>query len=911
MLWYAAANLLRSRRRTLSSILGVVLAVGFITGTLVAIDSSTRLTLDAILASVAYDYSINVPTVKYEELTADILAVPGVSALSISSAFGLQEVGTWDRPASIEADGLAVDPENLPARLADWGLRGTMVLPRGNVVLSEWAASRLNVDIGDVVYLRSKREEPIFVNLTVEGIILAPLSPVRPFPGSFEVYSPSFLAIHLNDVEWMRQQLGDLSFHSVTVQIWIDRDRFIDPFDMGVTRRNLGRFERELTEVTLEWGDLPYDNLSVALVVFEDAIAVRRTLFLFLSLPVVFLGLYLGAVGMDFGYADRRRELAVVKTRGAGGGQVFGLLIVEATIGGVLVAALGLAVGLGLSAVLMTAIASGLPSGPRYDAIFLSANTILVTVVLSVAFMAIVSHRSAKRTAGLPMVEALRHHAPGETEIGYRPTADAALLVLGLAIFAAVLFAHTNPGGIFSFLLGPASFALIPFAPVFLIVGLTRLLTRSTGRVYEWASRLFKPLARNLHHIVSRNLLRNPRRSSNMAVIIALGVAFGIFTLSVLASQLAWYDRQLRASIGADMSLVPPADDPNFSERLLALPDVAYVTKVARIRADVFPADPAVFAIEPATFFTVTRPEPWYFEGGDVDLARRLLARSGFVLVSKRYFEDAFLEIGDTLTIRAESYDETSGKIRRFAVEVRVGGVVRGLPGMPSGFAGFDRPSAIYGSFEMLGVFLSGFRVDSPFRPTSPERGGDTRYLVDLDDSVDWRAAKEAVLELGAFDVRVYEEEREQAAANPLLQSLLGFIYVEVAFAVVIVTGGLALVTYTASLERRGEFAGVVARGASGLQVAGLLLGESLSIMLIGLAIGTGAGLATSFAATQVLFIGPPGTPEPFVPFLFELPVEVILLTALAAAAMVLAALVISWRIARMNVAKVLKQRGG
>src|SRR5207245_3564358 len=42
LLRYAAADVLRSRRRTLTAILGVLLAVPFLAGTFIAIDSSTR-----------------------------------------------------------------------------------------------------------------------------------------------------------------------------------------------------------------------------------------------------------------------------------------------------------------------------------------------------------------------------------------------------------------------------------------------------------------------------------------------------------------------------------------------------------------------------------------------------------------------------------------------------------------------------------------------------------------------------------------------------------------------------------------------------------------------------------------------------------------------------------------------------
>src|SRR5213079_2260812 len=52
---YAAINVVRSRRRTITAMIGVLLAVTFVSGTFIAIDSSTRATLDAFLTNLPSD----------------------------------------------------------------------------------------------------------------------------------------------------------------------------------------------------------------------------------------------------------------------------------------------------------------------------------------------------------------------------------------------------------------------------------------------------------------------------------------------------------------------------------------------------------------------------------------------------------------------------------------------------------------------------------------------------------------------------------------------------------------------------------------------------------------------------------------------------------------------------------------
>src|SRR2546422_10867219 len=105
-----------------------------------------------------------------------------------------------------------------------------------------------------------------------------------------------------------------------------------------------------------------------------------------------------------------------------------------------------------------------------------------------------------------------------------------------------VLYARTNPQDFFTFLIGALFFIVLPFTPIFLIAGTTRLLTRATGRVYAWTARGCKPFAKYLYYVISRNLRRNARLSPKVAVIIAPGIAIGLFIIVAFSAQLAYYE---------------------------------------------------------------------------------------------------------------------------------------------------------------------------------------------------------------------------------------------------------------------------------------------------------------------------------------------------------------------------------
>src|SRR2546430_14600597 len=97
------------------------------------------------------------------------------------------------------------------------------------------------------------------------------------------------------------------------------------------------------------------------------------------------------------------------------------------------------------------------------------------------------------------------------------------------------------------------------------MVGSSRLLTRSSSLVYEAASRVTRPFTKNLYHVITRNLQRNPRRAANVAVIIGLGLAFGMFTLVTFSSQLAYQESQIRAEIGGGGFPWSPPPPPGVS----------------------------------------------------------------------------------------------------------------------------------------------------------------------------------------------------------------------------------------------------------------------------------------------------------------------------------------------------------
>jgi len=247
------------------------------------------------------------------------------------------------------------------------------------------------------------------------------------------------------------------------------------------------------------------------------------------------------------------------------------------------------------------------------------------------------------------------------------------------------------------------------------------------------------------------------------------------------------------------------------------------------------------------------------------------------------------LKVGDVLPLRRDMRSEPVNPV--------IGGTVRGLPGTSK--VGSGVPLGIYGSYETLKSLVDTRGAGSP---------DPIRYLVALRTGADWHAAKEGIRGLGASSIRVAAEEVEQLRSVPLFRAFFGFMELEMAFMVVILTAGLGLILYAATLEREVELAAIRSRGASGWQTAGLLIGEASSIMIVGLLVGAGVGVLSAYLATTM---GASGSGESLVPLFVIVPVASLLLLAAAPVAMIITSFFVSLRVVRMDVGRVLKLRGG
>jgi len=923
-------SVVRNWRRSASACLGVLLVVGIIAGENIAVDSTARGIWDSIAATLESHFSGTGPLNATNAVRENLTGVKGFREIAASAYLPVNAipVAAENRTTGFTYISLSVVRQDYEAALALRKFQGPLRIGGDNVTISGTIAEDFGLSVGDPFplnlsyydYTGAGGERYATYPLRVASILTRSESAfVGSFGGSYyggfgfgELYLGVDLALEvMADLNITASQYSPYGnpFESANYIGWLDDKVLVDPYDVDASKANIRRATRNIDLIVNQHGVYlggyggpgpipgPYPGfggsvLENALDMYAGMSTALRFLFLMLSLPVIVLGIYLGIVGVDLGMAERRREIGVLKARGASDGQIFRLLLIEALLLAVFAAIGGLLLGALLSQVLLALGAFPVFGATATPTFAVSTATILVASLFALLFMLAAAYRPFKRASTLTITEGLSYYTPGETTIQYRPTLDVILVVLGTLTFVVdVLLSGWSEFSILRFLLAGIFALLTPLAPFFLAFGLTRLLTRATPKVYEKASRTAKPLTGNLWPLVHRSLTRNPRRASNITVIMALALVFGLMITLLYSSQVARIERVVRADNGSDLRIDVNAPLGNDTAVVAATPGVAAVTQVWWTRSG-FP----IVVFDAADYLeTVPRDDYFILEGGWGSLTAA--QTPGKVLANKGLLDAYGAALGDLFPVPSTWLGGTTSD----KVTLTIAGVVRALPGLHEYSLAYD----FVGSSTPL-LFLDRATL---VNETAALNAAQTRLLVKAQPGTDPSTLGDTLQEKNpqGWLVHVAAEELASAMGSGGQASFLRLMTLQIAFMILIVTAGLGLILYTASLERRTEFAGMVARGADRRQVASLLLGEAWVILVLGLVIGTVLGLLTGWVFILTFMRSVPSPIEATLVFSWE-SLAVILATA---GSMLITATAIAWRSGRPHVVSILRQRGG
>ncbi|MGQ9588586.1 MAG: FtsX-like permease family protein, partial [Thermoplasmata archaeon] len=597
---YSLESVIRNKRRSLFAIMGIVLALSLIAGSFIAVDSSAlgmlRAAIDRVgVDFVAYDYSYN-----YSVPVDDPYLAPRLDAIrsvrDVDAASALATIGGWEfsngsftfSPYEYWYDYMVFLPEDSDKVLDAYKIDGQLPDP-GTAAISKATADEFDIEVGGSVICTcvqssswydngTWRQNYTFLNLTF--VVTQIWTQEESFESDWHYYYnesdedsvlvfdyPDPVVLNMADLAYVTNTMSSNNFtHSqgISYLIWLDREKVINLGDVPGTIDRIEFIQHRLQREGYEHGFSVYDSRLVGpLSELYPQLEGMKVLFLILSLPVVALGVYLSIVGVDLGVTERRREVGILKSRGASNKQVFSSLILESLSLGAFAGILGLALGLLVSRFLLEAATAFAYQGDgeaRISDYGMTSGTIILSVLFGILLTFLSSYRPFKTVSKTDVAESLHHYSPTVTGIGYKPRTDIVLLGISMLSIVSVLI---GPNWAFDqewswitrlivtllLLVGLVAFPAMPFL---LSLSVIRLLTRTSRKLYAKFTWIVKPWTKELHHLVDKNIVRNPRRASNLCVIISLALAFGLFISVTMESTMAYEKEMIVYEVGAD-----------------------------------------------------------------------------------------------------------------------------------------------------------------------------------------------------------------------------------------------------------------------------------------------------------------------------------------------------------------------
>jgi putative ABC transport system permease protein len=818
----ALARLRRSPSQTATQVVVLAAAVALLGAMILFIGHSLRTMTASATRSVALD--LQGPVRSYSQarsLATEIVHQPGVSQAAPAATAPFAEV-SHRGPEGITSAGrgaiLAVPPD-YPRKIDTFRLLYGSLQP-GQIVLDQQLAATLRARVGDSITLGSGKAPSWRFRVSGVALVTSPdllFQPLDPQLGPAPAQPPANVAIlplgtFARTIAPRLHALSSASIGSSTVPgaqagVQWQVQAQINPAALtGNPRHALARAGqiRNFLERTFTGRIRFVDNLSSALETAAEDALYADALFIMLAVPGALLALglaYLAALGT----VERdRRELALLRARGASRRQLLGLAGAPAAIVGSLAGLLG--GGLAFAAVAL------LIKGSVELTVARAATVVVVCLGLAIA-----GAMAARLATGLRVLSETVAAGRRAVRRPGRPLWQRLHLDLAALALSGLIYWLTASTG-FSAVVNPDSNPTLSlsiymfFAPALLWVGATLLLLRMRGRVFQSVA---KRLAGSRPSERRGFLLASAARRGDainrglllVGLLLAFGVSLGVFAATY--DQQAAVDAQL--TLGADVTATAPPGvtaKRNLPAKIARVPGVAATSAVDHSYAYVGPDLQDTFGIDAAKIGKATALRDSYFLGGGVQtMLGRLQSKPDGILVSKETITDYSLKVGDLLRLRI--LDHSSAKFR--TVPFHVIGAVQEFPSAP-------RDSFMVANLAYLSK-------------TDRAGGPNVVFAKTSEDTATVAARIATATRAEGVIVKNVRQQAVQTASSISAVDLTGISHLEEAFAIVLAAAAMWLFVSLLVNERQHEFATMAAIGASLRDVGAFVRSEAGAVL--------------------------------------------------------------------------------
>jgi putative ABC transport system permease protein len=875
----ALAGLVRSPGRTATRVLVLAAAVGLLGAMLLFIGNSLRTMTGSAVHTVPLD--LQGPVASYASArsvangVSHIRGVQHVEPAATAPFAGITHTGASGASSSGAGSLLAV-PEGYEHSFDVFRYLQGQLRP-GQIVLDQQLAATLQARIGDKVALRPRagaRPQTFTVSgvalITAPDVLFQPLNPaLGPAPSS----PPSNAAILPLDTfaHTIAPRLGAIApaapgssaVPGAQTGVQWQVHAQADPTTLGSTPSQA--YTRSLQTVNRIERSLPgqvqfVNNLSDKLNTAAGDALYAETLYIMLALPGALVGLGLAYIAA-LGTVERdRRELALLRARGATRLHLLALAGTESVAIGVAAGLLGTGAALAAAELLVK---GGVGLTPARGVVAGVACIALATVG------AMVARVGATASVWRASVSASRRGGGREG----KPLWQKLYLDLASLALSGLIYWLTASTG-FSAVVNPDSNPTLSlsvymfFAPALLWIGATLLLVRLRGRVLAWTARRIagdRAQTPRGFLLVSAGR-RGPAINRGLVVVgllLAFGVNLGIFTATY--NQQASVDAQL--TLGADVTAAAPpgvAAERNLPAKNAAVSGVKATTAVDHSYAYVGPDLQDTYGIDPRTFTRATSLRDSYFIGGTASgVLAKLRARPDGILVSKETIADYSLSMGDLLRLRV--LDHRNGHFN--VVPFHVVGVVQ------------EFPSAPRDSFMV---------ANSTYLQSADHAGGPNFIFAKSDDPTATAARVAAATRADGTIVKNIRDQTKATVSSITTVDLRGVSKILEVFTVILAAAAMGLFIALSLIERRTELATMAALGARLRELGAFVWSEAFLVMAAAIPLACVLGWLLSemlVAMLQHVFDPPPDTLAVPWRYLLELIGAALLATAVAALA--------------------------
>ncbi len=624
------AGVARRPARLLLTGLAVLVASFVVYATVLAQQITVRTMLDGLSGTPAtVDIVVggptpsgNLPQISAAEL-AQLRAVPGVAEAAGRTEFTGDTGGQY---LYIQAD-----PGSGPLAVAHV-TQGRYPSAPGEIAVSPRTADRMSLPVGTDVSLTTAWDDDGKPSKTVKLTVTGLAEGNEDY--GFTAYAPMAVVTALSPESTMFRVDLRLAPGADAEAVRTAVDRVVQ----SATATREGD-ERALVRSGAE---VRTDEANQAASQLNDLFAVVA---MFVAIAVVAAGLVATST-FRIVFAQRMRQLALLRAVGAGRGSISRALAAEGALTGFVAGLVGVLAALGVGHLLPPVlrgfgVAVSSPGVPVLPAAGVVVLSVLITVlaVLAPAF-------SAAKVAPLEALRAASTTA-GRRDIGKVRWAFGLLLALGAGAAAAYVLANLPGRDPQDYAAGPMLLTVVVSGALafFALMALGPVLVRPVLATVGWPLRRLGAMGR----LAVGGVGGAPRRAAAVSVVVALGVTLIAGVVVGGASVRVLADRELASAVPADFELTATGDarvPAGLVEQAGASPDLAHVTAYRRLDKITIGADKTPL---PATDLDMDALPT--MKKIDVSSGALSGVKPGAIAVSGLVADLSGLAVGDTTTL--------------------------------------------------------------------------------------------------------------------------------------------------------------------------------------------------------------------------------------------------------------------